>query len=69
MAKKFKEIEVNDPVKVKVLNKYWLQGTVESLEGTSVVVKVPTYYGYASTMIINENIRNLKPILLKEDKK
>ena len=32
MAKKFKEIEINDPIKVKVLNKYWLQGTVESLE-------------------------------------
>ena len=69
MAKKFKEIEVNDPVKVKVLNKYWLQGTIESLEGTLAVVKVPTFYGYASTMIINEDIKNLKPILLKEDKK
>ena len=64
---KFKPIEVNDPVKVKVLN-YWVQGTVESMDNGKAVVKIPTYYGYATEMIVDEEVKNLKPILLKEDK-
>lgn len=65
---KFKPIEVNDPVKVKVLDKYWLQGIVESMDNEKAVVKVPTYYGYASEMLVSEKVKNLKPILLKKDK-
>ena len=65
---KFKPIEVNDPVKVKVLN-YWVQGTVESMDNGKAVVKVPAYYGYASEFLVDAEVKSLKPILLKEDKK
>lgn len=69
MAKKFKEIEVNDPVKVKVLNKYWLQGTVITLNDNIATIRVPAYYGYSDAFLIKDEKKNLKPILLKEDKK
>ena len=69
MAKKFKEIEVNDPVKVKVLNKYWLQGTVIVLNDNIATIRVSAYYGYSDAFLIKDEKKNLKPILLKEDKK
>ena len=65
----FKEIEVNDPVKVKVLNKYWVRGTVIVLdESDMATVRVPAYYGYSDAFIVKDKKENLQPILLKKER-
>ena len=65
---KFKEIEVNDPVKVRVLNKYWVRGIVIELdENNMATVRVPVYYG-SDAFIVKDEKENLQPILLKKEK-
>ena len=65
---KFKEIEVNDPVKVRVLNKYWVKGIVTALdENNMATVRVPVYYG-SDAFIAKDKKENLQPILLKKER-
>ena len=65
---KFKEIEVNDPVKVKVLNKCWVRGIVIALdEDDMATVRIPVYYG-SDAFMVKDKKENLQPILLKKER-
>lgn len=55
---------IGDKAKIKVLNKYFVQGEVIAIIGEFAKVEVPVYYGKHNqpTIIVEDKVENLIPV-------